>query len=425
MNSMREQGSTMIIRWHRFLITVIALSGLPAAGMNLLRPYDTLIRPMYNNRFPWQCSVWAEAGILTRSFNNNSHHTNALSIWNQTQDGLAMLDGFGDQTDIGAKRVQVNADDDGVRGHFCASGDLKSLFSGMFAVRSFFRENWSFGVYLPLYSMELTDVCWIDQTKNTTAQDQRVHEFLTNNFFQNVCELGNGLDLGPWKRTGIGDMMFLLEWFRDFAQNKPLLKSVRVNWRLGLSVPTGLRQDVDKVMAISYGNDGAVGLPFAVGLDFTFAFYVRAGFDVNFTQIFGNTRTRRVKTAIDQTDLLFLQKMPVYKDFGLTQQFNLYAQLYKFYKELSFMVGYQYVKHGDDEIALAPGSPYSTTVANSAVSLRDWTLHQIVARLDYEIGAHLNDPIVYPRISLYAQCPFNGKRSTLTGNIGCTIALDF
>jgi hypothetical protein len=393
-------------------------------SMNLLRPYDSLIRPMYTNDYRWQISLWGDTGVSDKAYNCNSCSTNVLRIWNADQNALAMLDGFPPDSEISKKEIEVDADDDGTRGHFLVCGDLKNRFSGMLAARGFFRDTWSISAYLPLYSMALKNVCWVDQTKNVSDEDERVHEFLTDDFFNNVKELGCGLELCDWERTGIGDLTILLEWFRDFPQAKEMLKNVRVNWRAGLSLPTGLRQDVDKLFALPFGNDGAFALPFGVGLDFDFVFHMRAGFDVQLTHIFGNTRHRRIKTSECQTDLLLLEKMEVYKDFGLTQQFNLYAQIYRV-KGCSFLVGYQFLKHGKDAIALCPGADFSAVVANSAEYLQEWTLHQIIVRADYELGSLFQEPSVYPRFSFFAQMPFNGKRVAATTNVGLTIALDF
>ncbi len=394
-------------------------------GMNLLRPYDSLIQPLYTNAYRWQWSLWAATGVSDKGFNSSNDHTNVLRIWQVDQDALAMLNGFSDASAIGQKNAAVNADDDGTRGHFCVSGDLKNRFSGMVAARVFFKDIWSLSAYLPLYSMALHNVCWKDQTQHRTAEDERVHELLTDNFFAQVEELGCGLDLGDWDRTGVGDLTLLVQWFRDFEQAKPMLKKVRINWRAGVGIPTGLRQDTDKVLAFPFGYDGAFSLPFGFGLDLYFDFHLRAGFDVQLTHIFGNTRERRIKTSEGQTDLLFLEKMKVYKDWGLTQQFNLYGQVYKLFDAFSFLIGYQFIKHGKDSLALCPGSDFSAVVANTAESLREWTLHQIVLRADYEMGAHWDAPIIYPRFSFFAELPFNGKRSIATTNIGVTVALDF
>ena len=410
------------------LLTSISWCGLQNVyGMNLLSPYDTLIRPAYTNDYRFQVSLFAETGVSHKGFDNDACKTNALNIWNCDQDALAMLDGFPSDSTIGQKRIEIDANDDGQRGHFLVDGDLKTRFAGAIGFRTFFKDTWSISAYLPFYAMELDNVCWRDQTKNVSDEDARVKTLLTDAFFSNICSLGDGLQLWDWKRAGIGDLTLLGEWFRNFPQAKPLLKNVRLNIRAGLSFPTGLRQDEDKILAIPFGYDGSLGLPFSVGLDLHFAFYVRAGFDVQLTHVFGNTRMRRIKTNDCQTDLLLLQKMNVYKDFGLTQQFNLYMQLYKlFNKEFSLLFGYQFLKHGQDEVSLCANPDFSSVIANSAEYLKERIIHQIILRADYDIGSRLgDDPRIYPRVSLYARLPFNGKRVAVTSNIGLTISFDF
>lgn len=417
----------MIARKQIYLCAVIMMAGWQCAhGMNLMKPYDTLIRPAYTNQYPFQIDFYAQGGFADTGYNADGCSTNALRIWQGSQDALTMLDGFPSDSVIGQKRIELDASDDGVRGHFCVSGDLRTKFSGAVGIRAFFKEAFSISAYLPWYAMELDNVCWQDQTKSVSDEDERVKTLLTNDFFANVRSLGDGLELGGWKRQGIGDITVLGEWFHDFPQPKELLKNVRINLRAGLSLPTGLREDEDKILAVPFGNDGALGIPFGLGLDLRYIFYLRAGVDVQLTHVFGNTRTRRVLTDQNQTDLLLLQKMDVYKDFGLTQQFNLYVQIYKLIKQSSLLVGYQFMKHGKDELSLCANPNFSSVVANSAAHLQEKTVHQIIVRADYDIGGHWGDhPAVYPRISLYARLPFKGKRVAVTSAFGLTLSLDF
>lgn len=411
---------TNILRF--FVVSVCCVSS--AWSMNLLQPYNILLRPEYNALHRFQASVYAETSVADCAF--NQCRVNPLQLWNSTQNSIAMLDGFDFETAIGQKRIEVDAEDDGIRGHFCVNGKLETPFAGAAVLRTFFQETWSFSAYLPFYFMRLRNVCWHDHTGIVSDDDLRVRDFLTDDLFDTVFELGNGLCLGDWKRQGIGDLTLMLDWFNDFEQSKPLLKNVRINWWLGLTMPTGLRQDEDKILALPFGTDGSVALPFGVGLDLRFAFYVNAGFDVQLIHTFGNTRIRRIQTAQNQTDLLFLQKACVYKDYGLNQQFSLYGQLHRFARGASLMLAYQFTKQGDTSIALKCETRFSNTIANASESLKDWTLHQVFIRADYDFGAHLRDesPLV-PRLELYARIPFNGKRMVANTMLGMTIAVDF
>lgn len=413
----------IIVLW----LMMFVAPGLQA--MNLLRPYDTLIRPEYS--MPpedvtvwWQPFIIAEGGVGDTGFNSDAHHVDVTKIWQCTQDSLAMLDGFPSESDIGRKDSAVDADDDGTRGHFNVAGKLSTSFAGAVALRSFFFKTCSISAYLPFYVQQLRDVSWCDLTKDVTDEDARVKELLTDDIFKNVYELG-GLDIGDWKRHGLGDLTLMFEWFDNFQQSKPLLRNVRVHWRVGMGIPTGLRQDEDKILALPFGNDGSFSIPFGFGLDLEFIFHMRLGFNVDLMHTFGNTRCRRILTAPDQTDLLFLEKLDVYKDFGLTQYFSLYAQVFKLFAGESLMLGYEFRKHGSDEVAFN-SNLFSAALANTAVSLQEWTMHQIILRGDYDFGTHMDDDsLVTPRLSLYARFPFNGKRIATNTMLGATFALDF
>lgn len=394
--------------------------------MNILRPYDTLIRPYYDSDFPFQIALYGETGFgNTRAFDECGRINNVLKIWNCDQNSLKMLEGFDVTSAKGQLLIKLDANDDGIRGHFNVCGDLELNAAIAFAFRYFFYDNWSISTYLPAYSMQLKNVIWQDQTKNITAADMRVKQLLTNNFFPIVKKLGGELNLQGWKRSGFGDLALFLEWYRDFPQAKPFLKNVRINWRLGLTFPTGRPWDEDEIFAVPFGFDKAFAIPFGLGLDITLGSYLKTGLDVQLTHTFGNTRDRRIKTQVDQTELLLLAKASAYKDFGLIQRFNLYVQFYKFLYGLSLKVGYQFFKQGDSELVLKSNT-FSNTIANTAESLQEQTMHHMIVDVIYDFNEHFGDESrLRSELSFYARLPFNGKRVALVPAIGAVFSINF
>lgn len=394
-------------------------------AMNLLQPYNPLLRPYFTDCDEGVVTLFAETSIANRNYNSEGCSVNPLQIWQGNQNALAMLEGFPEESAIGKLRTLIDATDDGVRGHFNVCGDLHMPIDLGLAARWSFYPDWALGIYLPFFDMQLKNVRWTDLTQDITVADLRTKEFLTNDFFTVVNQLGSGLDLGGWHRRGVGDLTLMIEWFKDFVQYKPFLKNVRVNWRTGVIVPTGLKEDVNKLFAIPFGTNGAWGLPFEVGLDLTLGSCVRAGLDVLLIHTFGNTRCRRIKTDPFQTDLLFLQTAKSYVDFGLTQQYSLYMQLFKFYQGASFLAGYQYIKRGDSEISLY-SNDFSAVIANTAQNLKDFTMHQAFLRFDYDFAVHMaQDASVRPQLMLFSRIPFNGKRSALFATFGLGLTLNF
>lgn len=406
----------IIVRVTHLVCMVYSVS---IAAMYMRDPYDPLIRPFFYEDKNFEFFITAQGGIKGKAYSEEGA-SNALRIWEPDQDALAMLKGFSPLSPIGMRGTLVDATDDGVRGHFIPSGSIRLLHAETIAARARFYEDWTIGLYVPFYATELSDVCWADLTKSDNSEDLRVKQYLTKNFFETVRTLGDGLDLGPWSRAGLGDMTFFVEWAHNFPQTKPFLKNVRLGGRLGLQIPTGKHEDIDKIEAFAFGNDGAWGLPFALSLDLSLSEHMRAGVDVQLTHIFGHAKTRRIKTDVAQTDLLLLQKALVYKDYGLEQRFNMYVQAYRFYG-FSALVGYQFFKHGEDVYAIV-GNCFSSAIANTAERLQDYTTHHIVTSLKY---AYFDYERVIPQVELFAQIPVKGKRALATTTLGCVISCDF
>ncbi len=428
---MNLSGNTAV-RIVRTLLVGVVLCTISSSlfGMNLLQPIDTLIRPPFytSEHRNWQTVLFAETGFGFKAFNEDGNCTDPLRIVNSDQNALKMLEGAEPNCPIGQLKAQLfDVNDDGRRGHFCVSSDFKLNFAGAFGLRYSFLRDWTLAVYVPVYSMELKDVCWQDLTPQSDCPDSadaRVRKLLTDDFFANVCRLGN-LDLQGWKRTGVGDVALMLEWFRRFPQNKPFLKEAHVNWRVGVLLPTGKKNDVDKISAFAFGFDGATSLTFGLSLDLRFKPFFKLGGTVQLFHTFGNTRTRRVQTHVAQTNLLMLTKARVFKDFGLTQMFSLYAQLYRPIGGLSFRVGYQYIKNGDDILSIECPD-FADSVANTARGLEDFTMHHMITEARYDLDPHLaEDTRAIPRFSVFLRLPFNGKRVILAKTVGFTFAVDF
>jgi len=393
-------------------------------AMNIPVFYDTLILPEVRTDERFQFYAILQTGFSTKSFDECECCANVLRIWNKDQNAIKMLEGFCSDTPIGQLRTRIKANDDGTRGHFSVCGDLDVDFAGEFGFEYRFRDDFFVSAHLPVFSMKLKNVFWKDLTKKDVSfDDSRVREYLTNDFIKNVRGLGC-LDICGWKRSGVGDLLLLAGWRRDFEQSKKMLKNVRLGARVGLTLPTGKKADEDKIFAFSYGNDGAVGTLVGGSLDLTFGQYVKAGLDVQLLHVFGNTKCRRIKTHFCQTDLLLLKKVDVYKEYGLTQRFNLYIQFYRFVRGLSCKLGYQFRRRSEDMLYIC-SNEFSNRVANTAGNLQEWTMHNLVVNLSYDFWNEDDDRSVYPYISAFVKIPFNGMNTAMARTVGFTFAIDF
>jgi hypothetical protein len=412
-----------------FLLAVVAcVQNMHARfATNLLIPFDSLTRPPFRlDGSRYHLDFFAEHGFNMRGYDICGACVPITQVNFVTQDALAMLDGFDPNTAIGQLAINLRADgavNDGIRGHYTVCGDM-NFNGGSIDWRVNFARNYSISAYLPFYQMAFKNVQWNNLTEDITSGDHSVREKLTDNFFANVFELGNGLDLGPWNRRGMGDLTLMLEWANDFPQVKPLLRNVRVQWRFGMSIPTGLQEDPNKILTIPFGGDGAFGLLAGLELNVRLGDYLRVGGSVDLHHFFGNTKIRRIKTSPFQTDFLLLQKACAYKDFGLNQRFDLYTEFINL-RGFAFKIGYQYFKHGDDTLALV-GQEFGSNLANTELDLLEFTIHQIVVNASYDFSQYVNpDSCVKPYLSLYTRIPVIGKRSVAAPVFGGVLSIDF
>ncbi len=403
-----------------FLIIIVAWVAESSAifPINLFRFDNILLRPLTWQSNQFEFALLAEGAVHVDARDGNK--VNVLQLWDTTQDALAMIRGFDQASELGQLAAQLNnANDDGVRGHLLAKAQLRASDIA-FIARYYFLCDFYFSLYVPFYFMELKNISLEDQTHNTTFQDRLVRTLLTSNITNLTKDFGN-LSVSPWQRSGLGDIVATLGWGHNFPQQKPWLKNVYTELRGGFTLPTGKRADIDTLFSIPFGNDGALGLFAGGSLVLTWGCWARAGVDVQFLNLFSDTRTRRIKTAAGQSDLFFLAKTDVQRDFGLTQEYILFLEAHKFFRGLSFKIAYDYIRHNDDELTVV-SNKFSNKIANTAKSLEDWTIHNFILVGEYDWRDECKRGT---RLSLFAKIPFNGRRSIQATTLGAEFTYSF
>ncbi len=394
--------------------------------INLFRPYDINLRPPLWCCENFQWTSWAEIGHKSRGFNAHGDQVNIMQLWTPKQNSLAMLKGFDSSSSI--TKFLVNdlgsPEDNGIRGNFIFDGDFKARGFGL-AGRYHFPYDITFGLHLPVYDMELKNVKFVDQTPDTTAEDTVVKTELTSQLVQRVKEFDPDLNLTGWHQLGLGDLVLMAEWYRCFPQGKPILKNVSLDMRLGLQLPTGVKKDINEIAFVPFGCDGAVGLIFGGGIDLTWFDVFRGGLDIEFVHLFGNTQNRRIKVDRNQTEFLLLAKAMAHKDFGFTHRFNLYLEGNRIYRGLSASLTYQFWKHDDDKLSICTNI-FSNDIANTAESLKEWTMHNLIFKVGYDFQCDVSSESSFkPQVSFFYKLPFNGKRSILCNTVGALFTLNF
>jgi len=406
-----------------FLIsTASTLFGL--APMSIIRPYDSNLFGQKWEEQRLHISNTASFGMTgSQAWDGDGNKVDDVQLWNADQNALAMVKGFAQGTEQANIAQNCNAigGDDGVRGHFKVTGDFKIAFSYQCALRYFLRKGFWIGAFASAYKTELKNVTWTDQTKNITADDTCTKTTITDNIFTNVNRLGSGLQLKDWDKFGFGDVVLMAGWQTTFRQYKQWIRSATPNIRFGVTVPTGVKKDEDKIMFMPFGNDGSVGIIIGAGLTLNYVDWVDAGVDIEFMHIFNNTRKRRIKVDADQTDFLLLTKTDVQKDPGFMQKFNVFIE--PKFKKVSVRAAYQHVKRSLEHYYII-SNDYSSTVANTADMLKEWTTHNVMLQLKFDTASQDTNRF-RPRFMLFYKHPFNGRRSVQTKQFGAGLTFSF
>lgn len=413
---------------HKLVALLLVISSSSLFCMNLFRSFDKLNwynlgRAQYG-LYDYNLAIFAETGIGHAKAWGDCGRTNVLQIFGCQQDSLAMLQGLQDCSLADTLLEKLDASAFGTRGLLRPCGDLELEFTVVPKFRWQFAQDFYLTLSLPVFGMELKNVVWHDLTTDETEEDDRVRQCLTSQICKVAQDVG-GLDIRGWRRRGFGDLALLMRWIRNFPQNKPMLRNVRVDCHAGLLLPTGKPADPDKIFAFAFGIDKSVAIPFGLGIELNLGDYFFWGVDVALFHQFGNTRSRRIKTDVDQTNLLLMQKARVYKDFGLSQQFSLYLGVKDLPRGLEVHVGYKYFKNGSDSLSVS-GIMCSDIIANTRASLQSWTIHEMIVRATYDFGAVMSDEHrVRPFLGVFSRIPFNGTRSAAATTIGLSLHLDF
>ena len=402
----------MIFRSSYLLLITITLHIHTVFRTNVLQPYNIFLQPDPYRETLFSFQLGYEGICATKAFAPHGSHSSALQLFQRSQDALAAFKGFPPESPEGQYAQIFNTDDDnGSEGHYIPKAHLSIPLNGMLSIQGRLAHNVSLHGYIPFIYASLSDVRW-------TPDKQPLPEMLAA-----ISELGCLDVTHGWKRLGFGDLVMFVKWQQDFWQNKPLLRDVRLSVRAGLNLPTGKKEDINKLLALPFGYDRGVGIYFGGFMTLIMNRDWRFMIDLEFLQLLGNKRERRIKTDPAQTDLLLIARDRVFVDPGFTQQYTFMLERRSIVHGLGAGILYQYFKHNDD--TYYPLTNFGNyPVINDAESVQEYTTHQFIFTLKYEFHQERTAGF-RPNLMLFGKYGFNGKRAILTSSIGLQFTCAF
>jgi len=422
--------------WIFFLVGASFQTICGYAPNNFFEPYDPNWRLAVAPDTKFRLGVNAEFGHTHVGRNHGKNKVNVLQIYDPTQSTIAMVmmptPSIKDILPIKLPELTSAAGaptDDGFRGRICMKGRFELIdftFYGTYLLpQHVVPGDLTLSAYLPVRRAKTSDVIFKDLTRKNTEADLDISAFLAGfqNFKKSLREVAD-LDLNEVTETGLGDLVFVLDWQGDYRQNKEYLKNVTMFAMLGLSLPTGKKKDEDRAFSTALGNDGAVGMPIGLGMELDFVHNITAGIDVEFLILFDESRVRRLKTDRRQTEFLLLNRGRSTLDHGLTWKFNLFLEGLHIVRGFSAKVAYEYVKHDDDRLT-AKSDCFNHSVINSAASLEEWNMHHFIFKLNYDFFAECKNKRVVPQLGLFYKLPVTGKGIINPATFGGQLAFNF
>ena len=395
--------------------------GATITPLGMLVPYNLAIVPEAQYK-TWQFTALGQGAYTVQGFNEKGDKVNALQTFEATQNALALFQGHAAESSF----VQI------LNGFAMGPGGTLSPNAGLYSVTGDY-SSWGitfeacyalgYGItvqaYLPYWSVSLKNVNWVYQNTPATFADANIEQNLFSAFAADAQKLF-GLYIGNWKQHGLGDLAVLCSWQLDFPQHRGVLKNVHPHLYFGLSLPTGVKANVNNISPVSLGCDGALAVPFGAGLNLNLWNVLELGANAQFWYQAGTTQPYRIQTYPTQTSLLLPIVTPAHKEFGFTQDFNLYGKLI-LGKGLSLKVLYEYMRSSEDQIyPINPSLDY--TVANQLASLAEKTYHNILVVAAFD-GARFDR--LKPQINAFVRVPVNGENSLSAGVYGVQVSLEF
>lgn len=417
---------------NKFLTSLLLTSAVAAyTPTNLDNPYDfSFSEQNWRPEKGWvHIGTRGEYMVKERAFDPDQKSVPATQIWGKRHSALAMLEGHQPGTTLHSLANQLRGAQDGTRGTFEPTGSFHRrhvIFDVMVPFHAIRLPGlFSLSAHLPLCFGSFSNVRWVSKTAAQTLQDELVKSSLASDHqsLTLFAQKHGNLNIEEQSREGFGDAVIMLNWQGHFSQYQRRLKDVRVQARVGVKLPTGLRNNINKAFEVDFGHDGAFGVPLGAGLRLDLGGGVRVGLDVGALLLIRRTKEWRLLTGAAQNENLLLTTGKATREFGPEWKFTLYSQLYNNRAGLAATVGYQFLKHTDSTL-YPQSNALSSLMVNSGQSTEVSESHNVVGAVTFT-PAVARGWRVRPELQVVAKYPFGGTRMASGTTLGGSVSVRF
>ncbi len=418
-----------------FLLTIILLTTTLHAGyfptpLTMVDDSDNFLTLKDNAAFA--AGVFYEEGSGSSGFNSGDQSRKLGAMYSPQESFLTML--RNPQGSVQTKlatldpRLFTAPDFGGQRGAVDISGHIfhRQITLGGAAHLRFITAIPGFvdlAFYAPFTSKRF------DALNITRRQFQQVDiiDLLLEPHIQNIGSfLQNTGDLNTdaWQGSGIGDPTVVLRWNWQQTLALETISHLATQVYVGCSLPVSKQKNEDQLFSLPLGNDGHWGFPFGANLELMFTLPIKTGLAADILYQPTESRVRRVKTDVRQTDLLLLNKANVQCKPGLTWRTHWFIEGVNFWRSLSLRGAYEFVMHHNDELSTTDAG-FSSAIISTTTTAQDWYVHSFTATAKYDLANEFTGAPIAPTIEAFLKFPLSGRRVVNANSAGLNLVIRF
>lgn len=225
----------------------------------------------------------------------------------------------------------------------------------------------------------------------------------------------------PFSAHGIGDLTGSIGWTHNYQDTKTL-DFIDFSCMAGFLGPTGKQKNEDELFSIPLGYNGHYGFPTSVMVSLGIYDWITLGGYVHAIFFADKNKKTHLKTAIQQHGIIKLAQATVRIQKGSLWTSGFYVKMDHFARGLSCTFSYSCAN--EQSSSLVPNSsPYFTSpIINTDPIFRSWSMHTLHFFAEYDFAQEGSS--FGPRIGLFYNYPFAGKRIFNTSMEGGAVGLD-
>lgn len=306
-------------------------------------------------------------------------------------------------------------------GQLLYSGHFKITEATASYIQNFTRGFFA-GIFLPIISMEITDVCYTDLSSCSDSCPNREtpqwQAFL--NSFQTILQAYN-LYAGPVKKHGLGDTILYGGWSTNY-QDTQVIDYIDATIKLGAIIPTSPKKNENNVFEIPLGYEGHSGVILCASGSFGTYDWLTIGSALEALFFFDKQKDLHMKTDYHQNGFIKLAHGTVQEHKGPLWRLGGYTRADHLVRGLSFLIGYSYTQQNKNTLSPCDTMLFNCAVVNSDNLLKGWRMHTLHWGADYDFT---KENMKYgPRVGAYYDLQVGGKRTFNTSMGGGTIGVD-